>query len=104
GNLLPAVHDEHRAFDAEGAEGRGRRLGARHIEAPAVEDNDLALARTIGQCRTQGELDHLLGGLLLVLAGLGPEGDTTTAEVRRAGRALASVAGALLLEGLPAAT
>ena len=69
-----------------------------------VDDDDLALGGAVAEGRTQGELDHLLGGLLVVLARLGPEGHATTAEVRCTGRALASVAGALLLERLLAAT
>ena len=98
------MNDEHRTSDAERLQGNRGRLGARSIEAPALDDHDLALVRAIGQCRTQRELDHLLGGLLAVLAGLGPERNATTAEVRSAGGTLACVAGALLLERLLAAT
>ena len=50
--------------------------------------------------RAQRELDHLLRGLLVVLARLRAEGHATTAEVRRPDRALTGVAGALLLERL----
>ncbi len=70
------------------------------LETPRVDDDDLAVGGTIAERRTQSELDHLLGGLLVVLARLRAVGDATTAHVRRTAGALAGVAGALLLERL----
>ncbi len=98
--------DDHegRAGDAEGVERHLGGLGLRRVDAPAVDDDDLALVGPVGQGRLERQLHHLLRGLLVVLAGLRPEGDATTAEVRSADRALASVAGALLGVGLAAAT
>ena len=78
-------------------------LGLRRVEAPRVDDDDLAVGGAVAERRAQGQLDHLLRGLLVVLARLRAVGDATAAAVRRPDRALAGVAGALLLERLLAA-
>ena len=76
-------------------------IGERGVEE-AVRDDDLALGGAVAEGRAQRELDHLLGRLLAVAAGLGPEGDATARVVRRPGRALTRAAGALLAVGLGA--
>ena len=99
-DVVAVDDDERLALDAERRQRGLGRLGLRGVEAPVVDDDDLALGGAVRQRRAQRELDHLLRGLLVVLARLRAEGDATTAEVRCAGRALAGVAGALLLERL----
>ena len=98
--------DDHQggAGDAECVERSLGVLGLRGLEAPRVDDDDLALVGAVAERRAQCGLHHLLGGLLVVLAGLRAEGHATTDEVRSADRALAGVAGALLGVGLAATT
>ena len=64
----------------------------------------LALGGAVGERRAQREADHLLGRALAVVARLRAVGHTTAAPVRRADRALAGAAGALLAPRLRATT
>ena len=100
--VVDVDHDQRLAFDAESAEQLLGVLGLRRVETPRIDDDDLAVGRPVAERRAQRELDHLLRGLLVVLARLRAVGDATAAHVRRAAGALAGVTGALLLERLPA--
>ena len=73
------------------------------VDAPVVDDDDLALGGAVGQRAAQREADHLLGRALRVVAGLGTVRHTAAAPLRRADRALAGPAGALLAPRLGAA-
>ena len=82
-----------------GHRGPGRRgvavdQGADHVHA--------AVAGPVGQGAAQGGRLHLLRRPLVVRARLRAVDDATAGELRRAGRALAGAAGALLLVGLAA--
>ena len=104
GEIVAIDHHEHLALQTERRERSLGQLGLRLFEAPRVDDDHFAGSRTVGQSRTQRQVDHLLRGLLAVLTRLGPEGHATAAEVRCTGGALTSVTGALLLERLLTAT
>ena len=79
-----------------------RVLGAGLADPPLVDDEHLALGGAVGQRRAQREPDHLLGSALAVVARLRAVRHTTTTPVRRADRALAGAAGALLAPRLRA--
>ena len=83
GEALPGVHvvatgyHQDPTFDVEcGQDGHGV-PGAGCLKAPGIDHDDLSLGRTVGQCRPQRQLDHLLGGLLGVTAGLGAQRHAT---------------------------
>src|SRR4029079_16519750 len=96
--------DQRLAVDAEGTQQLLGVLGLRSLEAPGIDDDDLAVGGAITEGRPQRRFDHLLRCLLVVLTGLGTVGHTATAHVRRPAGALAGIARALLLERLLAAT
>ena len=85
--------------DQRGQRGLGRGLVARH---QGVDHVDAVVAGPVGEGTAQGGGLHLLGGALVVAARLRAVDDATAGELRRAGRALAGAAGALLLVGLAA--
>ena len=83
---------------------RGRPWSWARSTAKIVQDNDLLELGAVRERRVQREADHLLGRLLLVATRLGAERDATARVVRGANGALTGAAGALLAEGLLAAT
>ena len=90
----------HASLEGEGRNSRRRvlRLGLR--ELPAVDDGDLGAGRPVGQRAAEGELHHLLRGLLLVAARLRAEGNATARPVGRTDGTLAGPASALLSQRL----
>ena len=96
------VTEDHQdpARQPEGLQGGDGRLGARHLEGPGVHQGHPALGGPVRQGRAEGQLDHLLRGLLGVGPRLGTEGHTAPDPLGRTGRALAGPTGPLLAEGL----
>ena len=95
-------HEEPAAVGQVGQRGEsrlGRGLVARD---QAVDHVDPLVAGPVGEGTAQGGGLHLLGGALVVAARLRAVDDATAGELRRADRALAGAAGALLLVGLAA--
>src|SRR6185312_9291858 len=95
--------DEERRLAAERLDRLVDELGLRRVEREAVDDDDLLLLGAQGERRTERARHHLLGHVVLVVARLGREDLAASHVVRSARRALASVAGALLLVRLLAA-
>src|SRR4051794_12710030 len=81
-----------------------RVLGARDVERPLVDHEHLALGRAVGQRGAKGEADHLLRGALRVAPRLRAVRHAAATPVRRADRALAGAAGALLAPRLRTTT
>ena len=102
--IITIDNNEGRPGDVEVLKGLDGSFGAGCRPIPRVDNDDLAVHRTVTQGRAKGELHHLLGGALGVLARLRSESNTTTGPLRRTGGTLTGVTGALLLEGLLTAT
>src|SRR5580698_1435600 len=100
--VLLAV-DQHRRFEAQHLEDAGQALGLGGVERQHVDHHQLLLLGAQRQRRDQRRPLHLLGHRVRVVARVRAEDLAAADVVGRAARALAGVAGPLLLVGLLAA-